>query len=75
MRLGFSLSAFTSLALPIFFTGSASAQSLGGFGQIVTGPIVSGQVFCDPFTSTACVGYTGSQSISNGRDANQYLLL
>jgi len=73
MRLFSILFALISLALPTLFVGSASAQSAGGFGQIVTGPIVFGQAFC-PGSPSSCAGLIGSPSISSGYDADQYLL-
>lgn len=65
--------------------GSASAQTLPFWplprGQIVTGPIVRGQTFtsgnpppnCPKNSTTPCRGTT-YPSISNGHDANQYIL-
>lgn len=75
MRLFRNLLFCGSCALAIGLAGKASAQSAGLAlppGQIVTGPIVLGQAFCR--TTKACVGMIGSPSISNGFDANQYLL-
>lgn len=74
MRSFSKLLALLSLALATLFAGSASAQTAGGFGLVVTGPIVLGQAFCRSSPSS-CVGLPGSTStISNGSAADQYLL-
>ncbi len=73
MGLFSKLFAFIFLPLLTLSVTSASAQVAGGFGQIVTGPIVLGQSFC-PGSPASCVGNFGSPSITNGVEADQYLL-